>query len=41
MAEYLSREEEEEIIVWNWNKGKLKTNNLSKITILDEQEPSV
>ena len=24
--------QEEEIIVWNWKKGKLKTKNLSKIT---------
>ena len=28
-------------IVQNFKKGKLKTKNLLKIIILDEQEPSV
>ena len=38
MEEYLSRKE---IIVRNWKKGKLKIKTLTKITLLDEQEPSV
>ena len=37
--EFLSREEE--IIVQNWKKEKLKTKKLLKITIVDEQELSV
>ena len=41
MGEYLSRKKEEKIIVEIEKKGKLKTKKLSKITILDEQEPSV
>ena len=36
---YLSRKKEEEIIVQNWKKEKLKTKKLSKIRILDGQEP--
>ena len=36
---YLSREEEN--IVRNWKKRKLKTKRLLKIIILDESEPSV
>ena len=41
MEEHLSREEE--IIVWNWKKesSKLIKLKLLKITIVDEQEPSV
>ena len=38
MEEYLSREEE--IIVEIEKKGKIKTKKFSKITILNEQEPS-
>ena len=43
MEELLSRkkEEKEEIIVWTLEKGKLKTKKYSKVTIADEQEPSV
>ena len=43
MEEYLSKknEMEEEIIVQNCNKDKLKTKRLSKIIVLDEKEPSV
>ena len=37
---YWSRIKEEKIIVQNWKKGKLKTKELSKITILNEREPS-
>ena len=39
MRRYLSREKE--AIVQNLKKGKLKTKKLLKITIVDEQEPSV
>ena len=35
------KEEKEKIIVWTLEKGKLKTKMLSKVTIVDEQEPSV
>ena len=41
MEEYLSRKKEEEIIVQNWEKEKWKIKNLSKITILVEQDLSV
>ena len=41
MEEYLSRKNEQGIIVRNWKKVKVKIEKLSKITILDEQEPSV
>ena len=36
-AEYLSREKE---LLFEIKKGKLKTEKLLKIAILDEQEPS-
>ena len=38
MEEFLSRKKakEGEAIAWNWNKEKLKTKKLWKITILDE-----
>ena len=39
MSRYLSRENE--AIVQNLKKGKLKTKKLLNITIVDEQEPSV
>ena len=39
MRRYLSRENE--AIVQNLKKGKLKTKKLLNITIVDEQEPSV
>ena len=29
------RKKEEEIIVWTWEKGKLKAKKLPKITIVD------
>ena len=41
MEEYLTRKKEHGIIVRKWKKGKVKIEKLSKITILDEQEPSV
>ena len=43
MEELLPRkkEQQEKIIVWTLEKGKLKTKMLSKVTIADEQEPSV
>ena len=39
MEEHLSREEES--IVWNWKKGKLKTKELLKFSTVVEQESSV
>ena len=39
--EYLSREKEINYIFEIKKKGKLKTEKLLKITVLDEQEPSV
>ena len=38
MEEYVSKEEE--IIIRNWKKRKLKTKTLLTITMLDEREPS-
>ena len=41
MEEYLSRRRKRKLLFEIDKKGKLNTKRLSKVTILDEQEPSV